>query len=218
MYVMLSLQPVSGALIRRLQGPHASISSVGDARGARAVVVIGSGALSYSVDGRALHQLARRTAFAVLEGERLYRLLEPDWVLTSGGIPDPSSLKKPESEVMRDALVELGVPADRILLESQSHTTADQMAAVAWTLRHHDINGPIVVVMTAAHARRVMATAREHDLDVVPSVAAGLEYGPVERRWRRWLPSLDALRGSESAMYEYLAVAYYWITRRGAAN
>lgn len=210
LYLLLSLSPVSSVLIAGLQGEYQPITDATGARGANVVVVIGEGAVTYAAGERALHQLGRRTAFAVLEAERLYRLLEPDWIITSGGIPDPELQTRPESAVMRDVLVGLGIPAERVLLESGSTNTAEQVAAVRRLLASRNLSGPVVIVVTAAHAGRVMATASTYGLDVVASVASDLRYGSPRSGWRRWRPSLDALRGSESAIYEYLALVYYW--------
>jgi uncharacterized SAM-binding protein YcdF (DUF218 family) len=216
-YVLLSLPPVSSALVSGLQGRYSSLSDKPAARGARVVVVIGNGAVTHSAGGRELHQLARRTAFAVLEAERLYRLLEPEWIVASGGIPNPSTQHKPESEMMRDELVRLGVPSERILLESSSRTTAEQLSNVARILSEKGLGGPSVLVTTPAHARRAMSGAAAHRLDVIPSVTMELRYGTGETGWKQWRPSVDALRGSESAMYEYLAFLYYRLMRRSAA-
>jgi uncharacterized SAM-binding protein YcdF (DUF218 family) len=213
LYLVLSLPAVSSALIASMSGPYGSIRDAGDARGARVVVAIGNGAVTYAAGEQALHQLGRRTAYIVLETARLYRLLAPEWVVSSGGIPDSRSQQRPESEIMRDALVTLGVPADRIVLESGSRNTAEQLAGIARVAADRHASGPLVLVTSPAHARRVMLAARRHGVDAVLSTSDQLVYADSERAW---LPSFDALRGSESALYEGMAVAYYWF--RGTAR
>jgi uncharacterized SAM-binding protein YcdF (DUF218 family) len=213
-YVGMSLPASSNALTMGLKGSYAPLQEHDAARGARVVVVIGNGAVSYSSAAGAIHQLTRRSAFAVLEAARVCRLLDPEWIVASGGIPGFGSQLRPESEIMRAELEALGVPAERILLESESKTTAEQIAGVARLLRARQIAGPVVLVTASAHAMRVMWTARAHGLDAVPSIADDLRYGPPATGLRRWLPSIEALRGSEAAMYEYLAMVYYWVTPR----
>jgi len=211
LYVALSLPVMSNALIAGLRTDHLPITKLSDARGARTLVVIGDGAVSYVADGRAVHQVVRRTAFGVIEAARLYVLLKPQWVIVSGGIPDPMTQARPESEIMRDELVRLGVPTEHILLESTSRTTAEQLANVVRLIRDKTIGGPVVLVTTPAHARRVMLHAMSHKNDAVPSITTELRYDQGQEGWRQWRPSVDALRGSESAMYEYLAVARLWL-------
>src|SRR6267142_1213603 len=55
----------------------------------------------------------------VLEAWRVYRLIAPDWIVSSGGRLSNDSAE-PSSAVMRDALRSLGVAESRILLESSS--------------------------------------------------------------------------------------------------
>lgn len=210
-YVVLALPAVSNALIAGLEPDFPTIVSRDDVRGARALVVLGNGVVTYATREHWIHQFARRTAHAVLEGARLYTLTQPDVVIASGGIADPSSQRAPESEVIRDELVRLGVPRDRILLESASRNTREQMANVAQLARAKSLAGPLVLVTTPAHARRALMLARREGLDIVPSMADTLRYDSEAGGWRNWLPTIAALRGSESAAYEYLAVAYDWL-------
>jgi hypothetical protein len=68
-------------------------------------------------------------------------------------------------------------------------------------------------VTTAAHMARVMSLLTSHGVDAVPSVTPDLRYDEGRAGWGRWRPSMAALRGSESAMYEYLALVYLMIPR-----
>jgi uncharacterized SAM-binding protein YcdF (DUF218 family) len=205
LYFLLSLPIVSSALIDTLRvadRDHAPERAIGD--NPAVLVVIGAGVVSYSANGRSIHEMGRRTAYRVLEASRIYQLTEPAWVIASGGIADPASQIVPESAVIRDQLITLGVPADRILLESQSQNTAEQIANVARILRERQLPNRIVVVTTPADSRRVMLLAREQHLAAVPALTKELAYGSDDG-WQGWRPSVDALRGSESATYEYLA-------------
>jgi uncharacterized SAM-binding protein YcdF (DUF218 family) len=210
-YVLLATPAVSSALIRGLHSGFASVERPADAVDARVVVVLGNGAVSYVAGGRALHQLVRRSAHCVLEVARLYDLLRPEWIVASGGVADPRAQTRPESEIMRDELAELGVPSGRILLESESRSTAEQVAAVARLLRERALGERIVLVTTPAHARRAMYLAGRAGLAAIPSVASELRYDDGEAGWSRWRPSLAALSGSHSAMYEYFALVYSWL-------
>ena len=211
LYLVLSIPVVANGLIAGLEPDVPPLHSREAARGARVVAVIGNGAVSYAASSGVVHQFARRTAFAVLEGARLYRLLEPEWVIVSGGIPNPNSQQEPESVIMRDELVRQGVPVERIVLESESTNTSQQLRNIARLVRARQLPEPIVVVTTPAHAARVQLFAAAEDLQVVLSSADELRYDSTDtRRWRNWFPSAGALQGSASAMYEYLALVYGW--------
>ena len=149
----------------------------------------------------------------MLEGARLHDLLKPSWVVLSGGVANPRAQTRPECEIMREELGKMGVPFERILMESVSRTTDEQIAAVTGLLRERELGDRIIVVTTAAHMRRAIRLARKYRLEAIPSVASKLRYGNGASGWRRWRPSVAALAGSESAMYECLALAYTWMRR-----
>ena len=211
LYMVLALPIVSNTLIGVLEPEYPPVVTRDDARGARVLVVLGNGTITYTVPPHAIHQFMRRTAFAVLEGARIFALIDPAWVIVSGGIVDPDSQRAPESEVIRDEMVKLGVPADRVLLESRSRNTSEQLANVAQLLREQHLEGAVVLVTTPAHARRALTLASGEGLDVVPSMAGALRYDGGVSGWRQWIPSVDAIRGSESAIYELMALPLEWV-------
>ena len=111
------------------------------------------------------------TALNVSEAARLYRLLGPRHVIASGGMPPGGAGKRPESEVMREYLVRLGVAAEDIALESASINTTEQAEQVAALLPR----GARVLLVTApAHMPRAAALFRSRGLDVVPAVSGSL--------------------------------------------
>lgn len=209
LYVALSTPLVCSGLLGGLSRGYARLVDARNATGATAVVVVGNGVVTYGADGRALHQLTRRTAYCVLEAARLYKLLAEPWVIASGGIADSASQREPESDVMRAGLIELGVPAERILLESTSRNTREQVINVAALLRPRRFEH-VVVVTSPASMWRTLALFEKLGLPAVPSVSSLRYGGPSGTLWR-FVPSLDALRGSEAASYEYLAFLYYWL-------
>src|SRR5260370_18856293 len=108
------------------------------ARDARAIVAVGNGSVSYT-DGRfTIDQLTRRSTFCVFEAARLYELLRTDHVIVSGGTPSLGATGRTESELMRDELITLGVPAEPIRADSTSRTTTAQASNVAPLLQQRD--------------------------------------------------------------------------------
>jgi uncharacterized SAM-binding protein YcdF (DUF218 family) len=217
-YFVLAMPTVSAMLVRTLQTQHAHLERPSDGKGAAVVVVVGAGVVSYEADGRTVHQLARRTTFAMLEAVRVFKLIGASWIIASGGIANPLSQTQPESTAICEELVRLGIPRDRILLESASRNTAEQVANVAQLLREYELPGAVVFAVEPAQSRRVMLLAEKHNLRAVPAIASALRYDRGQTGWRRWRPSADALRGSESAMYEYLALARAWRQPPAAAT
>jgi len=217
-YWLLSLPVVAHALIRALQGRHGTIQTAADARGAKVLIAVGNGSVSYTDGQFTSDQLTRRSTFCVFETARLYRLLQPDEVVVSGGTPTPGSTARAEADLMREELVRLGIPAERIRADTASRTTGEQAVNVARLLRRHDAPNRAVVVTTAAHMPRVMTSFGAQGIDAIPSAPPDLRYDEGRTGWARWWPSTAALRGSESAMYEYLALLYLRLRPQGGVN
>jgi uncharacterized SAM-binding protein YcdF (DUF218 family) len=209
LYWALSTWAVADSLAAGLVGRYRPIGGAADARGATTIVVLSVGSTAYGVNGQEVPELGKDTAFNVLEASRVYRLLGKPWVLASGGPGDPAKPRTDDSEMMRDALVKLGVPADRILLESKSTNTREQAVFTAEMLRKRDVKS-IVLVTAPEHMYRALGTFERLGFSVVPSVSAfkATERGPM---WERLRPTRGALLQSDWAVYEYMARAYYWI-------
>src|SRR5262245_38364875 len=132
-----------------------------------AVVILGSGSVGVEDwDGRR-YSLPDRPAMArVLEASRVFRLVNPAIVISSGGSPHPERRMAPTGETMRDALVTLGVPADRILVEIVSRTTRDEAVVIAPMLREQRAE-QVILVTSEDHMRRSIGSFRAVGVDVV---------------------------------------------------
>jgi uncharacterized SAM-binding protein YcdF (DUF218 family) len=208
LYWLLSLPVTAHALIQNLRHRYGTIATAQETAGARVLVVVGNGAVHYQAGDSRIDQLTRRSAFCVFEAARLYRLIDPAWLVAAGGNAEADEHAQTEAELMRDALMRFQVPANRILLESTSRTTEEQVENVARLLEGLALDSPIVVVTTGAHMPRVMKMFDNHRIKAIASVTPELRYDDGRMAWRRWYPSAAALRGSESAIYEYLARCY----------
>jgi uncharacterized SAM-binding protein YcdF (DUF218 family) len=127
-----------------------------------------------------------------LETLRLFHLVHPRWIVSSGPLE------------MRDALVAGGIPPERIVTESTARTTREQAVTVAQLVRSRHLD-PVVLVASAIHMPRALAAFREAGIDAVPSASATRPIAGLPRFW----PAYDALRLSRESIYEYAALTYY---------
>lgn len=203
-YVALSLPLVASWMHRTLAGTG-PIVEARDARDAATIVLLGNGAVTVGPAATAIHLPSVNTALNVSEAARLYRLLGRRRIVASGGMPSAGANLRPESEVMREYLVGLGVGVEDITLESTSTTTTEQAEQVAALLPR---GARIVLVTAPAHMPRAAALFRHRGFDVVPAVSDSLPDTPST--WTEDLvPNRFALRASEAAIYEVLAFAFY---------
>ena len=176
------------------------------ARGADVVVVLGGGAGTFVQSGAALGALTAGSLLRALEGARVYKLIQARQVIVSGGIPRPGLQLQPESEMLRDALIKAGVPADCIVQDPEARTTREH-PQTAGSILHRNQVSRFVLVTSPMHMRRAMAVFRAAGFDPVPSVSL---LQPENRPPPSWIvPTIDSLYQSNQAVYEYAAWVYY---------
>ena len=177
------------------------------AQGADAVVLLGGGANTFSESGVVLGLLTPGSLLRALEAARVYQAIQARLVIVSGGIPPSRFQLKPESEMLRDALIKAGVPGDRILQDSAARTTREHPRTLGPILDSNHV-GRFVLVTSPIHMRRALAIFRAAGFDPVPSVSL---LRSEQRPPPAWLvPTDESLYLSDQATYEYAAWLYYW--------
>ena len=183
------------------------IDTPNKARGADAVVVLGGGVETVRADGVILGYLTTTSALRTLEGARVYKMIGARIVIVSGGVANSKLELRPESELMRDALVAAGVPAERVVLDREAKTTHDHPRTLRPLLDQHHVR-QFVVVTSRQHMRRALAVFRAAGFDPVPSISPlrsdQLHVPPL------LLPNDESLMLSNQALYDYVALADYW--------
>jgi uncharacterized SAM-binding protein YcdF (DUF218 family) len=174
---------------------------------ASVIVVLTGGSTTYRAQREILELPSEPSVFRAMEAARVYRLMNGPVIITSGGIVDPSVQNRPEGEVMRDTLVRLGIPPDRILVEGAALNTVDharrlkEMPQVGGGQR-------FVLVTSATHMWRAVRTMEAHGLKPIPAVAASQSERATAPR--SWLPNGAAMRLSGAAAHEYVGALCYW--------
>lgn len=176
-----------------------------------AIVVLGSGSFTArDWIGNRFSIVDPSAATRVLEAVRVFKLVDQAWVISSGGVVDPDDSDEPTGLTMRNALVQLGVPETRIVVETKSRNTHDEAVIVAPLLASMGIR-QIVLVTSDIHMRRSLGAFKALGVDAVPAIARPPD---TQLSWFGWvLPSgLGLYEGSQVA-HEALGLAYY--TARG---
>ena len=203
---LLSTPACAERMIRTVSAEGGRIETAADARGARTIVVLGSGSVTYRAGDITVAEPSPPAILRLMEAARVYRLLERPTVILSGGVTDPSPGARPESEAMRDVARRVGIPDDRIALEDRSKNTRDEAIEIRRMLGAESAD-PIVLVTSPTHMGRSLRTFRAAGLHPIPSVAPYKSDGTMES-WR-WLPANGGLWLSDVAIYDAAAVLYY---------
>ena len=206
-YAVLSTQAGAGLLTRTLTSGYRPIQSADEARGAQAIVVLGGGSNNLRAYGRQLSTVTMDAGLRVLEAARLFDLLKGPLVIASGGITELAAGAAPEAAALQRALIEAGVPADRILLESESKNTRDEVLIIKRMLADRGVSG-FVLVTSPLHMRRSMLAFQQQGLHPIaspaPLVPERADAGSMLAPNYLWLTIAD------DAIYEWLARGYYW--------
>ena len=209
MYLALSSPLVARALEGALDLDLQSAEDSAAEPAAVAIVVLGGGTVSYRTASGTISELSDSTSLRLLEGVRLYRLLDEPLMIISGGSPAGDEATPPETEPMVQELLAAGIPAERIRTDPISGSTREQAVNLAARLRELRAE-PFLLVTSPIHMRRALASFRAEQLAPVPAPSAQHALGdPVLSGGV--LPHPAALNASQAALRETLALGYYWL-------
>jgi uncharacterized SAM-binding protein YcdF (DUF218 family) len=172
-----------------------------------ALVVLGSGTVLIRGWVDRADVMTDTAAARVLEAARVYRLIDPAVVVSSGGLPSPDDDSQPSGANMRTELVRLGVPESRIIIEIESRNTRDEATIVTPMLRDRGIER-MVLVTSDSHMRRALGVFRAYGWNAVPAIAPDPGFSET---WPDWLiPSYSGLEFSRQVSREIIGLPYYW--------
>ena len=144
----------------------------------------------------------------LLQAARLYRAGKAPKIVVSGGNANPASGRLSEAEYAAQLLLELGVPATAVVLETNSSNTAENAAFTADLLSEpQKLN--LLLVTSAFHMPRAMLAFSSEGFQVI---AAPTDfYIPQEKTglWNRLVPSSTGLALFSNAFHEWVSLQVY---------
>ncbi len=206
-YWLISCPAGASLLARTLTADHRPIASADEAPGVRAVVLLSGGSRTVRAAGGRLPMLTSPSALRALETARVYRLLGDPLVIVAGGVTDTGAQALSEAEAIRGAIVALGVPPGRVILETESRNTREEAVALKRFLAERRIDR-FVIVTSPVHMGRALAAFAVEGLQPVPS-AAPLYPDRTERPFAL-TPNDVSLEVGNAVIYEWCARGYYW--------
>jgi len=187
--LVFSFPPVGDALVAPLEQYARAAAAQSPACCYTAIVVLGGGG----------------TDLRIRQGAALYRRGIAGRIIVSGGdLASDRATTTSEAEYMKHVLVLLGVPGDAIVTEDAARNTAENIANV------REIVGdqPVALVTSAYHMERALRLARRGALKAY-AFPTDFASNPGQRPiWDNWLPTIDGLRQSIVALWEYLGIAF----------
>jgi uncharacterized SAM-binding protein YcdF (DUF218 family) len=189
---------VAAALLGPLEHAHRPLDTAGSHPEARYIVVL-TGYASYDKSLPLTSRPNGASLFRLVEALRIYRTCSDCTVIVSG---TPVA-----TQVMRDILIGMGLPADRFVADPGRLDTAASAASVGALVKGE----AFFLVTSAGHMPRSIAAFRKAGLK---PVAAPADF-QIAREVRKVgvLPSPLHLHSSDFAVHEY--VGWVWYRVRG---
>lgn len=186
-YFLFSSTPFANLLIGSLEGRNPPLKENQLSRADRVVLLLGGG---------------ESNVLRAAEALRLFHLKEGDLEIVVSG-RDPLDSSDQSGRVLKNFLVERGLPSERIRVEEGSRNTFEN----ARETRHFVREEPFFLVTSAYHMPRSEETFRSLGMSPIPA--------PTDFKQRKccnvldFFPSASNLLNSDRALHEYFGLWYY---------
>lgn len=207
-----SMPAFAGLITARLEDQNPALA-VAAAPAADVIIVLGGGLASPRAElneaGVVLNEAGLGQAADRLgQAYALWRAGKGKLIVLSGGNLPWAHLTRPEAELAQAVLEQLGVPADAILVEGQSRNTRENALNTAALWREKGFRSGLLVT-SAVHMPRAIATFRAAGLDLVPWPADFQVQRPLVKSVFDLLPDAAALAMTTASAKEWLGLAVY---------
>ena len=203
----LSTFPVANFLI---QGLEMDFSIPADPSG-DVIVLLGGGVIDRVPDLTGTATLSPLMMGRVVTAARLYQRLKLPIIVTGGRGFHADAVS--EAAVVKRFLVDLGVPANRIIEEDRARDTAENAGFTALVCRQSGFFRPILLT-SAYHLKRARMAFDAAGLTVIPFPAYFLGSRGMPSTWIDWLPRISNFRTASIALHEYVGLIYYQLPLR----
>lgn len=196
--------PFASALFARALPDPTTAQRVEALPSADAIVVLAGHVVQASV--RSPYGQISLTADRAWHAARLYRANKAPVVIASGGAVWDVPGKAPAAVVMRDFIVELGVPAAAVVLETESRNTRENAVNTAEIVRRRGIT-TVLLVTSAQHMPRAAEAFAKAGMSVVPASFDGVAGRHIQLT--SLVPSIEALASNTHLVREVIGLVVY---------
>lgn len=154
----------------------------------------------------------------VLYATQLYKAGAAPLIILSGGNMSYSQARSTTpAQEMQAMLVDLGVPQEALVLQSQSQNTAEDAYFTSAILAEKQIR-TVILVTSAAHMERALMMFASPEISIIP---APTDYNVTQRSWEnlmRWdwktilthvMPDGGNIARTNLILHEYLGIFFY---------
>ena len=178
---------------------------------AGAIVVLG-GDIGLPLTPRISSQIGGNRA---LHAFRLFTANKSKLIIVSGGNVFSQQGVEPEAYYTSELLKEWGIPSEAVLFEGHSRNTYENAMETKKLLKARQID-KILLITSAFHMPRALATFRTAGINAIPSPSSYSIVNYARPQLLDWLPSLGNLGKMQAVIREKLGILVYqyrgWIS------
>ncbi len=200
--ILCSIGWVSDRLMLPLESQYSSFTET--SRPLDYIVVLGCAHVS---DNKlpATAQLSACSLERLVEAVRLYRLSPNAQIIASGGA---FNNKESNAEKVKQAAILLGIPEQKIIVESFPKDTEEEAELIAPRIKGTNS----ALITNADHMPRAVNYFKQQGVTVIPAPASFYAKGVEQpKRWGYYLPSSKKLEQTTTAWYETLGLIVQWL-------
>lgn len=203
--LVLAYQPVGDVLMRQLEDKARAAERQAPPCCYDAIVVLGGGIAAAHPPEQPLPDLTDN-ADRIWQAARLWRRGVAPRIIVTGGsfLAEHGGPATTEAEAMRVFLLDLGVPADAITNEGKALNTIENIRNVRAIIG----DGRVALVTSAFHMPRALDLAVRAGLNASAFPTDYQAVAATRMPWDNWLPSIEGLRLSTSALKEIVALNF----------
>jgi uncharacterized SAM-binding protein YcdF (DUF218 family) len=206
-YGAMATYPVPHAIAEWLRRDFRPLQRADVPPGPSIVVLLGSGTFTeYDWDNRSVTVLDPEGLSRTVEAARVFRVVDPQLIVCSGGVVAPNREDSPISTAMKETLMKLGVPASRILTRDGSGDTHEEAQMVAKLVPELHVDH-VVVVTSGFHMPRALSAFRAAGIEAIPAPAN--DRSPAFPWLTRFLPGTRGMQEASAVGHELLGLLYY---------
>lgn len=197
---MLSIRPVHNKIIYPLETKYPALTTAN----VDVLIVLGGGVRHNTLDNPRKAAPSDSSLQRVYFAYRLYHQKEVPIIVCGGA---PLGQATGESTVMAEALINMGVSADKIHQENSSRNTKENLLNIQNYLRQQGYKNPGIIT-SAAHMPRSMRTAAQLGIKAT-ALPCDFRYEGNKYYFYDIFPDASYLRSNFISIKEYIGLLYY---------
>ncbi|MBU1055189.1 MAG: YdcF family protein [Proteobacteria bacterium] len=203
--IFMSFNVLPDKILGNLERKYKPLLNMNSISEIRWVVVLGGGCSADSTLP-VISRLSHHSLFRLVEGISIHNKIPKSKIIFSGGSAFDSV---PESKVMANAALELGVDSNKIILESESLDTESQALFIKKIIG----DDKFILVTSAFHMQRSMAIFQKAGMNPIPAPVGHLVKKAERINPFMYFPDSTEIKKLDLAVHEYLGLL--WLKIRG---